>query len=325
MLHSPARPSELDRTITPRTREGKTRYMPRPIWKGAITFGMISIPVKLYGATESKDLAFNTLHAECKSRLKQKRWCPVHDREVTADEVVRAYEYVKDQYIEILDEDLEAMPMPSKHTIELTSFVKQSDIDPVYFERTYYLEPDQVGLKPHALLMRALKTKGVCAVAKVALRNKESLCVLRTGDNNVLMLETLYYPDEIRTAELPSAPDVMVSQPELNMALSLVEMLEEPFDPKKYHDQYRNALLDVIEAKRTGHELVATPETPAPQTVDLMAALKASLEAARKGKSDSDAAVASGADGAAAKAKAKGKGKTKDEPEEAEEELAAAF
>ena len=292
--------------------------MPRPIWKGAITFGMISIPVKLYGATESKDLAFNTLHAECKSRLKQKRWCPVHDREVTADEVVRAYEYVKDQYIEILDEDLEKMPMPSKHTIELTSFVKQSDIDPVYFERTYYLEPDDIGLKPYALLMRALKTKQVAAVAKVALRNKESLCVLRPSENNLLMLETLYYPDEIRTAEVQAAPDVMVSQPELNMALSLVEMLEEPFEPKKYHDDYRGALLEVIEAKRTGTEMVAQPDVPMPQTVDLMAALKASLEAARKTK-PAEAAEEPAAAPAAGK-----KGKKRDEPEE-EEELAVAF
>jgi DNA end-binding protein Ku len=258
--------------------------MPRPIWKGAITFGMISIPVRLYGATESKDLAFNTLHRECKSRLKQKRWCPVHDREVTADEVTRAFEYVKDQYVEIEDEDLEKLPIPSKHTIELTSFVKQSDIDPVYFERTYYLEPEQVGLKPYALLMKALKTKEVSAVAKIALRNKESLCVLRPGQNNTLMLETLFYPDEIRTQDLEGAPEVLVSQPELNMALSLVEMLQEPFDPKKYHDDYRSALLEVIEAKRSGQEIVATPEAPLPKTVDLMAALKASLEAARKGK-----------------------------------------
>src|SRR5262245_38933996 len=297
--------------------------MPRPIWKGAITFGMISIPVKLYGATESKDLAFHTLHKECKSRLKQKRWCPVHDREVTADEVVRAYEYVKDQYVEIEDADLESMPIPSRHTIELTSFVKQADIDPVYFERTYFLEPEQVGLKPYALLMRALKTKQVSAMAKVALRNKESLCVLRPSDNNLLMLETLYYPDEIRTAEIQAAPDVMVSQPELNMALSLVEMLEEPFDPKKYHDEYRNALLEVIEAKRTGQELVATPEAPMPQTVDLMAALKASLEAARKGKPVSEAPAEEDAPAAPASKKG-GKKKASSEPEE-EEELAVAF
>jgi DNA end-binding protein Ku len=276
--------------------------MPRPIWKGAITFGMISIPVKLFGATESKDLAFNTLHNECKSRLKQKRWCPVHDREVFQDEIVRAYEYTKDQYIEITDEDIEALPVPSKHTIELTSFVKAAGVDPVYFERSYYLEPDQVGAKPYALLMRALKTKEVAAVAKIALRNKESLCVLRPGEN-VLMLETLYYPDEIRTADLPEAPDVLVSPQELNMALTLVEMLEEPFEPKKYHDEYRVALLDMIEAKANGKEVVATPEAPMPKTVDLMAALKASLEAARKARP------------AAAK----------EEPEEPTEELAVAF
>jgi DNA end-binding protein Ku len=244
---------------------------------------MISIPVKLFGATESKDLAFNTLHKECKSRLKQKRWCPVDDREVFQDEVVRAFEYTKEQYIEITDDDLENVPVPSKHTIELTSFVKQADIDPVYFEKTYYLEPEQIGAKPYALLMRALKTKQVSAVAKVALRNKESLCVLRAGQN-VLMLETLYYPDEIRTAELPEEPDVLVSPQELTMALTLVEMLEEPFDPKKYHDGYRQALLETIEAKANGQEVVATPEAPLPKTVDLMTALKASLEAAKKGK-----------------------------------------
>ena len=289
--------------------------MPRPIWKGAITFGMISIPVKLFGATESKDLAFNNLHKECKSRLKQKRWCPVDDREVFMDEIVKAYEYSKDTYVEITDEDLEALPLPSKHTIELTSFVQQVEIDPVYFERTYYLEPEQVGAKPYALLLRALKTKQVSAVAKVALRNKESLCVIRASENNVLMLETLYYPDEVRTADLPATPDVMVSQPELAMALSLVEMLEEPFDAKKYQDQYRGALLELIQAKRNGSEIVATPEVPMPQTIDLMAALKASLEAAKKGKAAAEPAAPS-----ADKAKRKGKAT----PEETEE-LAVAF
>jgi DNA end-binding protein Ku len=278
--------------------------MPRPIWKGAITFGMISIPVKLYGATESKDLAFNMLHKPDKSRLKQKRWCPVDDREVFQDEIVRAYEYTKDQYVEVSDEDLESLPVPSKHTIELTSFVKAAEIDPVYFERSYYLEADQVGAKPYALLMRALKTKQVAAIAKVALRNKESLCVLRPGEN-VLMLETLYYPDEIRTAELPEAPDVLVSPQELTMALTLVEMLEEPFDPSKYHDEYRTALLEMIEAKANGQEVVAAPEAPTPKTVDLMAALKASLEAAKKGK---PAAAA-----------------TPEAPDEPKEELAVAF
>ena len=296
--------------------------MPRPIWKGAITFGMISIPVKLFGATESKDLAFNTLHKECKSRLKQKRWCPVDDREVFQDEVVKAYEYSKDSYVEILEEDLESLPLPSKHTIELTSFVNQSEIDPVYFERTYYLEPEQIGAKPYALLLRALKSKQVSGVAKIALRNKESLCVLRASDNNLIMLETLYYPDEIRTADIPAAPDVLVSQPELAMALSLVEMLQEEFDPKKYQDQYRVALLEMIESKRNGTEIVATPEVPLPRTVDLMAALKASLEAAKKGKGTGARETA--ANGTTGATRAKGKAAGKDEPE-ASEELAVAF
>jgi DNA end-binding protein Ku len=257
--------------------------VPRPIWKGAITFGMISIPVKLYGATESKDLAFNTLHAECKSRLRQKRWCPVHDREVVADEIVRAYEYTKDQYVEITDEDLEQLPIPSKHTIELSAFVKQAEIDPAYYERTYYLEPEQVGLKPYALLMRALKAKEVSAIAKIALRNKESLCVLRPA-GEALMLETLFYPDEIRAQEQVPSLDVLISQPELAMAYSLIDLLQEPFDPSKYHDEYRGALLEVIEAKRNGAAVVAPPEAPTMRAVDLMAALKASLEAAKKAK-----------------------------------------
>jgi DNA end-binding protein Ku len=156
-------------------------------------------------------------------------------------------------------------------------------------------------------------------VAKVALRNKESLCVLRATDS-VLMLETLFYPDEVRTQDLQSTPEVLVSQPELNMALSFVEMLEEPFDPVRYQDNYRAALLEVIEAKRTGSEVVAQPETPMPQTVDLMAALKASLEAARKGKADAAAAE----EPAPISAKAR-KGKAKDADESEDQELAVAF
>jgi DNA end-binding protein Ku len=262
--------------------------MPRSIWTGAITFGMISIPVKLYGATQNKDLSFNLLHDECKSRLRQKRWCPVHDREVTNDEIVRGYEYAKDQYVVISEQDLEELPVPSKHTIELTSFVKQDDIDPIYYETSYYLEPEQVGLKPYALLIRALKQKNVSAVAKIALRNRERPCILRPSGPG-MVLETLYYPDEIRAADQPGVPDVLVSQPELNMAFSLIDMLQEPFQPEKYTDEYRTAMLRLIEAKVNGNEVVETPEAPAPApTGDLMAALKASLEAARKSKEARD-------------------------------------
>jgi DNA end-binding protein Ku len=255
---------------------------------------MISIPVKLYGATQNRDISFNLLHDECKSRLRQKRWCPVHDREVSSDEIVRGYEYAKDQYVVITEEDLESLPVPSKHTIELTSFVKDEDIDPIYYETSYYLEPEQVGLKPYALLMKALKQKQVSAVAKIALRNRERACVLRPSGSGIV-LETLYYPDEIREAEQPSVPDVIVSQPELNMAFSLIDMLETPFQPQAYVDEYRAALLKLIEAKVNGNEVVGQPEAPptAP-TVDLMAALKASLEAAKRSKESAEREPARG-------------------------------
>jgi DNA end-binding protein Ku len=268
--------------------------MPRSIWKGAITFGMISIPVSLYTATQNRDISFNLLHDEDKSRLRQKRWCPIQDREVSSDEIVRGYEYAKDQYVVVTEEDLESLPVPSKHTIELTSFVKDEDIDPLYYETSYYLEPDKVGLKPYALLLRALKQKQVSAIAKIALRNRERPCVLRPSGDGIV-LETLYYPDEIRANEQPAMPDVMVSQPELNMAFSLIDMLEQPFQPDQYVDEYRAALLKLIEAKVNGNEVVGAPEAPATApTVDLMAALKASLEAAKKSKESAEAEPARG-------------------------------
>jgi DNA end-binding protein Ku len=249
---------------------------------------MISIPVKLYTATTSKDLAFNTLHADCGTRLKQKRWCPVHDAEVTSEEVVRGYEYTKDQYVLISDEDMEKLPVPSKKTVELTGFISQEEIDPVYYETTYFLEPDQIGLKPYALLLKALKTRNVNAIAKVALRNKERLCVLRASEGGIIM-ETLYYPDEVKLNEQPEVPEVLVSEPELNMALSLIDMLKVPFEPEKYEDDYRTAMIDMIEMKKNGQEIIAAPQAEAPKMVDLMAALKASLEAA-KAKSAEQAA-----------------------------------
>jgi DNA end-binding protein Ku len=271
--------------------------MARPIWKGVISFGMVSVPVKLYGATQNKDIGFNQIHQECNSRIKQKRWCPVCDREVEQDEIVRGYQYEKDQYVILTDEDFEQLPVASKHTIDLSAFVKEREIDPVYYEKSYFLEPEQAGLKPYALLMRALDEKGVSAVAKIALHNKEHLCVLRPVDG-VMMLETLFYPDEVRTSDRPHVPDVLVSKPELDMAYSLIDLLEEPFDPEKYEDQYRTALVDLVDAKKRGKTIVATPEEPVARTTDLMAALKASLDAAKKHKQPDKPAAANGKSGA---------------------------
>jgi DNA end-binding protein Ku len=250
---------------------------------------MVSIPVKLYPATQDKDVSFHLLHKPDHSRIRFKRWCAAEDAEVPQDELVRAYEVSKEQYVEITDEDLEQLPLPSKHTIELSAFVKATEIDPLYFEKSYYLEPEETGLKPYALLMRVMEEKHMSGVAKVAIRNKESLCALRAHEST-LVLDTLRYPDEIRTPEV-SLPDVKVGDREMTVAKSLVDALAKHFDPSKYHDQYREALLELIASKTEGREVVV-PETEAAQAPvgDLMAALRASVEAARKGKSEPDAA-----------------------------------
>ena len=149
--------------------------MPRSIWNGVISFGMVSIPVKLYTATEDKDISFRQLHKQCGSRLKQLRWCPECDRAVEWDEVVRGYEYAKDEHVAMTEEDFEKLPLPSKQTVELAAFVKADQIDPIYYQKTYYLEPDEKGVKPYALLMQAPKDKDLTGIAKIAVRNKEQL------------------------------------------------------------------------------------------------------------------------------------------------------
>lgn len=255
--------------------------MPRSIWKGAVSFGMVSIPVKLYTATDNKDISFRQLHQECGSRLKQLRWCPVCEREVEWGEVARGYEYAKEQHVILTDEDFGKLPLPSKHTIELAAFVKAEEIDPVFYEKSYYLEPEDVGRKPFALLMRALREKQLTAVAKIAIRNKESLCALRPY-NGTLMMETLFYPDEISVQKGGEMPQVDVSERELTMAFSLIDLMSEPFQPEQYGDQYRRALTEIIEAKLQGTEIVEAPAAPEGKVVDLMAALRASVEAAKE-------------------------------------------
>lgn len=254
--------------------------MPRSIWNGVISFGMVSIPVKLYTATESKDISFNLLHRQCNTRLKQLRYCPTCDRNVEWGETMRGYEYAKEQYVVLEEKDLEGLPLPSRRTIELSAFVEAEAVDPIYYEKSYYLEPEEAGVKPYALLMRALTEKKRAALAKIALRHKEQICVLRPR-NGTLLLETLFYPHEIRLGQAQLLPQVTVSEQELAMALSFIDILAQEFDPGRYRDEYREALMEVIEAKLQGQEIVAAPAAPA-QVTDLVAALKASIEAAKK-------------------------------------------
>jgi len=245
---------------------------------------MVSIPVKLYTATENKDISFHMLHKECGARIKQQRWCPEHERAVDMSEIARGYEYARDEHVVMTDEDFEKLPLASKQTVELAAFVKAEEIDPVFYEKSYYLEPDAKGVKPFALLMRALKEKGLTGIAKIAVRNKEQLCALRAMDGT-LMLETLFYPDEVR-AEKTDLPDVTVSEKELDMANTLIDLLTEEFDPEKYKDDYREALMQVIEAKLDGEEL-ETIVAPRPAKVtDIMTALRASVDAAKKRRAE---------------------------------------
>jgi DNA end-binding protein Ku len=257
--------------------------MARAIWRGTISFGMVSIPVKLYTATDSQDVSFRQLHAADNSPIRLVKRCATDGKDLEADEIVKGFEYAKEHFVLIDDEDLEKLPIPSKHTIELTAFVKAEEIDPVYYEKSYYVEPEELGRKPFALLMKALESKELTAVAKIAIRTKERLCALRPGAGG-LVLETLFYADEIREPE-SEMPEMKVSEAEMKVAYALIDLLQESFDPPKYKDEYRDALMQIIEAKLEGHEFVA-PEAPAAASpsVDLMAALKASVEAAKKRK-----------------------------------------
>lgn len=252
----------------------------RPIWRGAVSFGMVSIPVGLYGAVQEKDVRFHRIHRECGSRVKLQTFCPVHERVVTPDEIARAYEVSKGRYVTIEDEELEALPVPSKHTLAVEAFVDAGEIDPVYFDSAYYVEPEEAGKKPYALLVRALEDKGVAALGKLAMRQKENLCLLRAVDGRLVM-ETLHYPDEIRARE-GAKPKVDVDPRELKMAESLVDLLREPFEPEKYHDEYREKLLELIEAKAEGHEVREQPETRSAEVIDLFEALRRSLDTAKR-------------------------------------------
>jgi DNA end-binding protein Ku len=259
----------------------------RTIWNGALSFGLVTIPVGLAVAQQRQDVSFRTLHRECGSPIKQKRWCPVHEREVEADELVKGWEVSKGQYVVIEDADLEAVELTRSRSIELVRFVPLADVDPLYFDRAYYLAPaaDPVGRRPYALLLRALQETGMAAVGRFVLWGKENLCLVRPLDGT-LALETLYYPEDVRSrAEIVEAVDeAEIGDAELAMARQLVESLVGPFDPADYRNAYRDDLRAMLEAKRAGHEIV-TPATPVEAPViDLMEALRESVAAARGGQ-----------------------------------------
>jgi DNA end-binding protein Ku len=254
--------------------------MPRSLWKGAVSFGLVTIPIKLYTATEEKDVSFNMLHKKDHARIKFQRMCSEEEVPVENSEIVKGYEIAPDNYVVMEDEDFKKVPVNSTRAIEITDFVPAEQIDPIYYQKTYYLEPDKVGAKPFALLREVLKDSRLVAVAKVSLRQKEQICTLRVYGDAIAM-ETMFYPDEIRSVEDLEVPGkVDIGDKEMKMAKSLVDMLTGDFEPEKYHDNYREALIELIERKSEGEE-IKRPAPVAGKVTDLMEALRASVEAAR--------------------------------------------
>jgi len=255
------------------------------MWRGAVSFGMVAIPVRLYLATESKGVSFRLLCPEDHEPIKNKRWCPREDREIGWSEAVRGFEVGKDEYLVIEDRDLDDLPLSTAHTIDIVEFCSDAEIDAgVYVKSAYYLEPEAVGVKPYHLLRTALEKTGKVAIGKIALRDREHLCRLALHENG-LLLNTLHWPDEIRRAEELSLPDadVKVHDRELDMAVMLIDNLTATFDPGRYRDNYRDALLELVEAKLQNRPVEKREPAPA-QATDLMAALKASVEASRSSR-----------------------------------------
>ena len=255
---------------------------PRAMWKGAISFGLVTIPVAVFPATEEKSLKFNQLHDEDHGRIRYKRVCETDGEEITFEHIVKGYEYEKDHYVVLTDDDLDKVPLESSRAIDIVQFVDLEEIDPVLYKKSYYLVPDETGAKAYALLRKALSEENRVGIAKVSFRDKEHLAALRFKDN-VFVLETMYWPDEIRAAEFDTVrTDEKVRDQEVEMAKSLIDNLTEPWNPEAYRDEYRDALFEIVEKKIAGEEIEVVPEAAPAKVVDLMEALKASVAAAKK-------------------------------------------
>jgi DNA end-binding protein Ku len=256
--------------------------MPRAMWKGAISFGLVTIPVSVYPATEEKTLRFNQLHDEDGGRIRMKRTCSVDGEEVGYEHIVKGYEYEKDRYVILTDEDFEAIPVESSRAIDIQQFVQLDEIDPMQYKKSYYLVPEETGAKAYALLREALHRSGKVGIAKVSFRDKEHLAALRFRDD-AFVLETMYWPDEIREADFGGVDVSAKIRPnELEMAQTLIENLTADWDPTDLKDDYREALLRIVEAKINGEEIEIVEAEPTAKVVDLMEALKASVAAAKK-------------------------------------------
>ncbi|MGB9458969.1 MAG: Ku protein [Bryobacteraceae bacterium] len=272
--------------------------MASSVWKGHITFGLVSFPVRLFSAARSETLSFNQLHKDDNSRIRQVTYCQLEDKPVPRSELVKGYEYEKDRYVVIDDEDIKKVAPKTAKVMEILEFVKAADVDPVYLESSYYVAPDEGGEKPYALLFQAMRESNYFALAKVAMHNREHVIVLRPGAKGILS-HTMFYQDEIRQVDEFRTDTSLVKDKELDMAKMLITSLEAEFEPQKYHDSYRENLRQMIEAKIEGKKVVETPEAHIAPVIDIMEALKKSLAEKRKPAKVATAAAGTSVEAAA--------------------------
>jgi DNA end-binding protein Ku len=266
------------------------------VWKGAISFGLVHVPVKMFSATEEKDIHMRYIHKDCTTPLSYVRKCQHCDREVEWEEITKGYEYEPGRFVLFEKDELERLNGEINKEIKILDFVDLTEIDPIYFQKTYYLAPSETGANAYNLLLSAMRDTGKIGIAKVSIRSKSSLAAIRIVDNCIAM-ETIFYPDEIRpVAQVPGLPEqVTTNEKELDMAKMLIEQLSSPFEPEKYNDNYREALLEAIHHKVAGEEIQVAPEQKQTNVIDLMAALQASLESTQRKPIGTDPAKPAGA------------------------------
>ena len=255
--------------------------MASTVWKGHLTFGLVSFPVKLFTAARGDSISFNQLHKHDNSRIKQVIYCQAEDKPIPRSEIVKGYEYEKDRYVVVEDEDIKKMAPTTAKVMEILEFVKATEVDPIYFESSFYMAPDDAGEKPYALLFDTLKRTGYVGVAKIAMHNREHIVIFRPGATG-LMMHTMYFAHEVRKVEEFRTDTSIVKDSEAKLAQMLVESLAASFEPEKYKDTYRDNLQALIEAKIKGEEVVTPPAPEPSKVIDIMEALKKSLAIAKK-------------------------------------------
>ncbi len=246
------------------------------VWKGSISFGLVNVPVKMHAATETQEFHFNYLHETCHNRVRYTKKCPHCDIEVAAEDIVKGYEYEKDRYVILDDEDLASLEKPMSRSIDILDFIALAEVDPIYYQKSYYLSPEETAQKAYRLLCQAMADTGKVAVAKLTMRSKQHLACLRVVDENIMVLETMYYPAEIRHLE-STWDKVSPTEIEIEMARQLIENLAAPFEPEKYKDELREQVKELIEKKVAGETFSVTAAPEPGKVIDLMEALRASI------------------------------------------------